>query len=117
MNQQSIKHAFIINNFEELILALKDSDKNIITTSEDAIYYMGLLYIEQMLELASKNYEDVYKRFLLNTKDNAAICHLALKGKIKYILFTGNEEMFLKLAAIAGNLQKTLYFIDKSKNY
>lgn len=117
MNQHDIKHAFIINNFEELIFTLKESDKSIITAPEDAIYYMGLLYIEQMLELASKNYEDVYKRFLLNTKDNAAICHLALKGKIKHILFTGNKEMFLKLAAIAKKLQKTLYFIDNSKNY
>ena len=117
MNQQDIKHAFIINNFDELVLALKKADNTIITTPEDAISYMGLLYIEQMLELAAQSYEDVYKRFILNTKDNAAICHLALKGKIKHIVFAGNKEMFLKLAEIATNSQKTLYFTDNSKNY
>jgi len=73
MNQQDIKHAFIINNFDELVLALKKADNTIITTPEDAISYMGLLYIEQMLELAAQSYEDIYKKTILNTKDNAAI--------------------------------------------
>lgn len=112
MNQQDIKHAFVINNLDELILALENPNKIIITTPEDAVSYMGLLYIEQMLELASQTHKNIYERFVLNTKDNAAICHLAIKGKIKHILFSGNKEMFLKLANIAETSHKILYFVD-----
>ena len=117
MNQQDVKHPFIINTLDELMLALENPKKTIISTPEDAISYMGLLYIEQMLELAAHTHKNVYERFILNTKDNAAICHLAIKGKIKYILFTGNKERFLKLADIAKTSHKTLYFTDNPKNY
>ena len=117
MKQQDIDHSFVINNLDELLIALESADKKTITTPDNAISYMGLLYIEQMLEIAYQTHKNVYEEFLLNAKDNAAICHLAIKGKIKHILFTGNKEMFLKLSDIAKISDKTLYFTDNSKKY
>lgn len=102
----------IINNTEELLAVLAEDNEQMITTPQNAIRYMGLAYIEQMLAEAFRAYPQVYQRFLLNVSDDAAICHQALKGGIKHILFTGSEEMFLKLKNIADGFETVLYFKD-----
>jgi hypothetical protein len=108
MTAISLNQVVIINNLEELLAALR-TNSEIITTPPTAIFYMGLLYIEHMVELASHTYPEVYKKFLLNVQDDAAICHLALKGKIRNILFTGNNIIYKKLKNLAASAQITLY--------
>ena len=104
MSSSNLQSAVIVNNLDELLQALA-AKSALITTPPNAIFYMGLLYIEQMLEIAAKTYPKVYDSFLLNTQDNSAICHLALKGKIKNILFTGSNRMYFKLKNLADNDQ------------
>ncbi len=107
MNNKNPQQLTVINNLDELLQAL-EKKSTLITTPSNAIVYMGLLYIEQMLEISAYTYPQVYDIFLLNTQDNAAICHLAIRGKIKNILFTGNSEMYLKLKNLADNTHVTL---------
>lgn len=99
----------IINNLKELMLALNDESSYMITAPANAIYYMGLPYIEQMLEQASKDFPQIYDRFILDVQDDGAICHQALGGLVRHILFTGSQKMYHKLKTLADRFGVGIY--------
>ena len=57
------KKIVIVNNLEELLLTLKANKAIYISVPNSAVFYMGLLYIEKMLEIASKDFPKVYQYF------------------------------------------------------
>lgn len=98
--------AVIINNLEEAKLLLKQGQN--ITLPENACNYMGLPYIEALLAGCEHKFPDIYDRFILDITANPTLLSAVLRGKIKNIRFTGEQNIFAKLVTMANKFPVNL---------
>jgi hypothetical protein len=109
----SIKNDQIIrvSTLEDLQMQLSSKTDSFISLPENAIFYMGLSYIEAMLDRCKQSNAQTYEKFILDVADDHGTCIKGFQTSIKNFLVRGSDEACMKLKSIALKHNKTVYIL------
>lgn len=100
--------ATIIHSFDDALALLgKGSNEVAIQNPPGSIFYAGLGYFKALQDEIIRRFPDVTLHFTLDCGDDAAVVQQAAKAGFSDIVFSGAEEVFVKLQQI-GDLTGTV---------
>ena len=89
-------------------LAADNGDILTLSLPENAVGYMGLLYIHSMLEESHTQYPTVRYNFICDCGEDAALVQEAFRIGFRHVAYKGSAETFSKLETIAAYYKGTL---------